>query len=374
MQILESKTIYRDEEYVAFPNLARLADGTVICAFRHALERQKQYGRHTHVDPTAKDVFIVSPDGGETFDTNMHTIVDQDMISAQDPCVNVLCDGRIIVTYFRWLLVPIGRGADTWGKEGFERFGRSLHDKYDCYPGGASYSISDDNGKTWRHMPELIVEGAPSGIAVRGNIAELPNGDLLMPYYSSLKLGQMSASGLFRSTDHGETWEDYSIMALDPDNKLNYLEANLFRTQSGKIIGLYRTQTDWKLPNVKFDDTYLNLHISVSEDDGKTFGPVQEIPNCWGSNPFHALQLKSGKVLLTYGYRKAPFGIRARLCNSELTDISEAEEIILRDDGFTGDLGYPNAIQLDNGDILVTYYISGPDGIRTIDVTRLRED
>ena len=55
MQILESKTIYRDEEYVAFPNLARLADGTVICAFRHALERQKQYGRVTHVDPTAKE-------------------------------------------------------------------------------------------------------------------------------------------------------------------------------------------------------------------------------------------------------------------------------------------------------------------------------
>ena len=42
MQILESKTIYRDEEYVAFPNLARLKDGTIICAFRHALERQKQ--------------------------------------------------------------------------------------------------------------------------------------------------------------------------------------------------------------------------------------------------------------------------------------------------------------------------------------------
>ena len=74
------------------------------------------------------------------------------------------------------------------------------------------------------------------------------------------------------------------------------------------------------------------------------------------------------------GYRRAPYGIRARLCNSELTDLAGAEELILRDDGPNGDLGYPNAIQLDNGDILVTYYISGPDGIRTIDVTRLRED
>ena len=119
---------------------------------------------------------------------------------------------------------------------------------------------------------------------------------------------------------------------------------------------------------------YQNLHISVSEDDGKTFGPVQEIQNCWGSNPFHALQLKSGNILLSYGYRREPYGMRVRLCNSELTNISEAEELVLRDDGLGEDLGYPNAIQLDNGDILVSYYIAGQDTIRTIDVTRIRED
>ena len=88
----------------------------------------------------------------------------------------------------------------------------------------------------------------------------------------------------------------------------------------------------------------------------------------------HALQLKSGKVLLSYGYRKAPYGIRIRVCNSELTDIAESEEIILRDDSPNGDLGYPHAIELDNGEILVVYYISDPDNIRTIAVTRLRED
>ena len=38
------------------------------------------------------------------------------------------------------------------------------------------------------------------------------------------------------------------------------------------------------------------------------------------------------------------------------------------------DLGYTNAIQLDNGDILVTYYIAGKDLVRSIDVTRIRED
>ena len=35
-----------------------------------------------------------------------------------------------------------------------------------------------------------------------------------------------------------------------------------------------------------------------------------------------------------------------------MTDIAEAEELILRNDSATGDLGYPHAIQLDNGDIV----------------------
>jgi len=150
MQILESKTIYRDEEYVAFPNLARLADGTVICAFRHAKNRLAEYGKFTHIDPTAKDVFISSPDGGLSFDKTLHLIVDDEM-SDQDPCVNVLSDGRIIVTYFRWALVPMGEGPAHWGAQPFHDFGREeVLNRYSSFPDGASYSISDDNGKTFR--------------------------------------------------------------------------------------------------------------------------------------------------------------------------------------------------------------------------------
>ena len=218
------------------------------------------------------------------------------------------------------------------------------------------------------------MEGVPSAGGVRGNIVELPDGALLMPFYGALHLDELSRAGLIRSDDRGETWYHYSVMGLDAAREKNYLEPGIYRTESGRLVGLFRTQTDYTKPGVDFDDTYLNLHIAVSGDNGKTFGPVQEIEGLWGSSPFHALRLQSGRVLVTYGYRRAPYGIRARLCNSELTDLAGAEELILRDDGPNGDLGYPNAIQLDNGDILVTYYISGPDGIRTIDVTRLRED
>lgn len=370
MKALYTKTIYRDGEYVAFPNLARLSSGRVICAFRHALERQREYGAATHIDPTARDVFIISPDGGATFGSELHTIVDDEM-SDQDPCVNVLADGRMIVTYFRWALCPLGEGAKRWGEAPFASYGRSLWGKYDCYPDGASYSISDDEGASFRHFPPLRMSGVPDGAGVRGNIVEMPDGELLMPLYGSMKPGELSRCVLIASHDRGETWAYRATMAFDPECKKNYLEPGLYRTPGGKLVGLYRTQTDFRVPGVKFDDTYLNLHISVSEDDGKSFGDVREIPGVWGSSPFHALRLRDGRVLLTYGYRRAPFGVRARVCDAELTHIEESEEIILRDDAPNGDLGYPNAILTDAGEALVAYYISGDDGIRTIDVTAL---
>lgn len=371
-KILGQKTIYRDGEYVAFPNLAYLPDGRVICAFRHAKERQKEYGAVTHVDPTAKDVFILSEDGGYSFDPALHTIISEEETSFQDPCINVLRDGRIIVTYFRWDLVPIGEGEKRWG-ERFRAFGRSLHGKYDCMSGGAGYSISDDNGRTWRRVRSLVIAGTEWRPAVRGNIIEMPEGYLLMPVYGAKRVGELSTSAVVRSDDRGESWYFYADCAFDPDYVKNYLEPNLFLTDSGILKMLIRTQTDFAKPGVEFDDTYLNLHMVDSKDGGKTWGEVYEIEDLWGSSPFHAYKLASGKVAVAYGYRRKPFGIRMKICNGELSDIGSAPEIILRDDAPNGDLGYPHILQLRDGTILVSYYISGEDGIRLIEGTYVKE-
>ena len=75
-------------------------------------------------------------------------------------------------------------------------------------------------------------------------------------------------------------------------------------------------------------------------------------------HPLHALRLKDNRVLLTYGYRHAPLGIRARILNAECSDFSTAPEIVLRDDGGTTDLGYPWSVQLDERRVLVAYYFN----------------
>jgi hypothetical protein len=57
--------------------------------------------------------------------------------------------------------------------------------------------------------------------------------------------------------------------------------------------------------------------------------------------------------------------------NAECTDIESAQEYVLREDGGNTDIGYPWAVQLPDGRILVTYYFNIQDGVRHIAATLL---
>ena len=83
-------------------------------------------------------------------------------------------------------------------------------------------------------------------------------------------------------------------------------------------------------------------------------------------HPLNALRLPDKRVLLTYGYRHKPFGIRARILNPECTDYLPSEEIVLRDDGGNSDIGYTWPVMLDKIKILVVYYYNIADGTRHI--------
>jgi hypothetical protein len=60
--------------------------------------------------------------------------------------------------------------------------------------------------------------------------------------------------------------------------------------------------------------------------------------------------------------------------NPECTNAAEAPELILRDDGGNGDLGYPWAAMASGNRILVVYYFNKADGIRHIAGTFLEID
>jgi hypothetical protein len=164
---------------------------------------------------------------------------------------------------------------------------------------------------------------------------------------------------LFVSLDAGKTW-NYSCR-IAADEKVSFNETSLYETPKGDLVGFMRTGD--------FDD---HTTMARSLDHGLSFQPWQDAG--FQGHPHHALRLPDKRVLLVYGYRHRPFGIRARVLNPDCSDISSAQEIILRDDGGNGDLGYPWATLLSKHRALAVYYFNQADGTRYIAGTLLNID
>jgi hypothetical protein len=136
------------------------------------------------------------------------------------------------------------------------------------------------------------------------------------------------------------------------DDKVAFNETSLYETPKGHLIAFMRTDG--------LDD---HTAITRSTDHGKTFQHWQDTG--FQGHPHYALRLPDKRALLIYGYRHAPFGVRARILDSECEHIS-SEEMILRDDGGNGDLGYPWATMLSKHRALVVYYFNKANGARYI--------
>jgi len=73
-------------------------------------------------------------------------------------------------------------------------------------------------------------------------------------------------------------------------------------------------------------------------------------------NPPRLIKLEDGRLVVTYGYRAVPYGIRARISsdNGKTWD----DEIHLRDDARTYDFGYTRSVQREDGKIVTVYYFT----------------
>ncbi len=97
--------------------------------------------------------------------------------------------------------------------------------------------------------------------------------------------------------------------------------------------------------------------LTRSSDGGRTWSAPEMLA---AGSPPHLLRHSSGAVVVTYGYRQAPFGQRARVSLDD--GRTWGEELTLRDDGVSGDLGYPSSVELSDGSILTVYYQALPGG------------
>jgi hypothetical protein len=92
-----------------------------------------------------------------------------------------------------------------------------------------------------------------------------------------------------------------------------------------------------------------------SSNGGKSWTLPHTI-GVWGL-PSHLLRLRDGRLLMSYGYRRTPFGNQARVSNDQGLTWSKA--LTISDDGVGGDLGYPSTVQLADDSLLSVWYEGG---------------
>ena len=107
------------------------------------------------------------------------------------------------------------------------------------------------------------------------------------------------------------------------------------------------------------------IDLYGSDDNGETWRILSRPAPVTGrgGNPPSMIRLQDGRLCLTYGYRAPAFGIRARLSDDD--GRNWGEEIVLRDDGGSHDLGYPRTTQRPDGTIVTAYYFNDQPGGET---------
>ncbi len=339
--------IYKDSAfYSTFPSVVKHPDGELLVAFRRAPNR-RNFGEigYTHVDPNSYLVMVRSRDAGN-WTQEPGLIYAHPFGGSQDPCLLQLRDGTLLCASYGWAMMkPESTGKPmSWQSSS-------------VFLGG--YIVrSTDGGKIWESPvyppnvptdPRTNILGKAMPAYNRGAMCEGKSGRIFWAV-AAPDSSRRTGVHLMTSDDKGITWKYSCPIAKDTLAAFN--ETSMYETPDGDIVAFLRT--------ANFDD---QACIARSTDGGKSF--TWESMGFQG-HPLNALRLPDNNVLLTYGYRHKPYGIRARILNAECTDFASSEEFVLRDDGGSHDIGYSWPVLLDNHKVLVTYYYNLNDGVRHI--------
>jgi Neuraminidase (sialidase) len=222
------------------------------------------------------------------------------------------------------------------------RFG-SLHS------GPSTFYTSLDRCKTWQGPYSFAVEGVER-ICTRTDLIVLGKQDCLM-FGSCAKQNDGKEGRVFcaRTTDGGVTWKLVSLIGPEPMEGGYAIMPSSLRLKDGTLLTTIR-RSDPKVSGF--------IEAWRSSDLGKTWTFTGKAATGIGGNPPALVQLHDGRVAVTYGFRHKPSGMRASI--SADGGVTWGPQIVLREDGYDGDLGYPRSLVRPDGRVLTVYYFNGP--------------
>jgi len=341
--VIETKVISQQPEfYHGWPTVARRQNGELWVTWSG--------GRESHICPFGQVHAMTSRDDGKTW-TWPRVLLDS-AIDDRDSGVIETAKGTLLATTFTSLayepylakasafaeLTPKGWVTKGMSPAQFARW-KACHARLNDVERKAELGQwlirSTDGGMTWSARLPTIVNSPHGPI-------QLKSGRLL---YAGKQLWTADQKiGVCESNDDGLTWQwlaDIPTRKGDSAAK-DYHELHAVEASDGTLIAQIRN-------HAKAD---ANWTLQTESTDGGTTWSEPH-PICFG-NPSHLLKLRDGRLLMTYGHRRKPFGNQARV--SMDNGRTWSDEVIISGDGMGGDLGYPSTVELADGALLTVWY------------------
>ncbi len=299
--------------------------------------------RMGHMCPFGKIVMYKSRDMGESF--SLPTVIDDHFLDDRDPGILYLGGGKMIVTRCSHPAHAYENDYADWIHSDSGDAGTGLLAHFKLIPenerkGGCFYRILSDYGEKAQEEKRIAVH-CPHGPIM------LKNGSILY-FGKEVFTGDPAREGRFSayvSTDGGKSFEKAGECEIPEELGSGRLfEVHSAELEDGRIMALFRT-------HLTEDDNYFTMTKSFSPDGGKTWSPLEETGIC-GSPP-HLCKTSRGIIVLTYGRRAEPYGIRGRLIDGN-GNISDEEFILAGCDD--EDIGYPATVELPDGTLFTVYY------------------
>ena len=364
LQSLRHRIIHKDPfAYSAHPHCAILPNGEIVVVFNKS--QRRQFILHPPQDPLFYNVLIRSNDGGNTW-TWPQTVPGYDWHGVECAGLTVISNGSLLLNQWRFKWYPIDTAnsirdlepityPDEWGNKLVGSSHVSGHllsqDQAVITPwaranDGTFVHSSLDGGRTWASTVRLNTSPYSGGYGIRGGI-QLQNGTIVLPLSD---VPNYKIIFLVFSNDNGQTWSN-PVQAARTEGK-DFEEPSLLKLNSNVLLMLMR------------ENTTRYLYMCRSGDDGATWTRPAQTPilGC----PPQLIQLSSGNLFCTFGYRYPPYSIRGVFSLDDGNTWMVENQVTIRGDLPNHDLGYPVTLIMRDGSFLTIYYGQDSDGITCI--------
>lgn len=325
-----------------FPVLILMDDGGLACATRTG-------GTH-RLCPAEISLSFSDDRGGSWSDYRVAVRGDIDrQIDVRNPTLAQSADGHLVLGYG----IVEGFATNDVGVEEHKQWMEVIQ--------------SEDRGTSWSDPVKVHVP-AGTTLSPHGQMRTLADGTLVFNARGSYELKKykqdpslpLRLSYLFRSYDGGSSWgeptsigdgtSETGFIALDGDHWLAYVRIN---DKPNKIAHSYNGGRTWE----KWDSSVPQGEVGRSSQEILGQGNWRIVNGrLQKPSPGSPVLLPNGKVLITYGYRSYPFGVRAILSDDGGASFDIEREYILSDTAYSWDCGYPSTVCYEDGTIVTTSY------------------